>query len=384
MKINNIKCDTYPLRENCMKDLCRRVFPLSVSIDYCPFCGKPLVKKYVYTVPVSEDECVKVCGKACISCDAFFSMCKALLEGLEKVRTSREQYHYDTRFLKTINYTYYHSLLNKGTAYKQYTLLTPKVIMLKTIVEDEAEEDIERGILHKTNGFATKLRKAEEKGERVVTYKGEKYVIDRVRERVLQEGAKPDVVRDSPEQTIDNIPREISSDTTLYVYNGNIGCHRTHHLVDLKACIPTMDGEKRFWIQYCIECGKYLMKHDDYMAYLKRFKFFPMRLERDMASYHYCDYSDLAEYSPLKLYGYTTVDLSKEDRQSLLAHIMDYRYMEKRKIANYLEQFIRRGTDNPAHLFAVPCWEEDLEYVLNYRLNEKPEVLIGKIEKRRS
>lgn len=134
-------------------------------------------------------------------------------------------------------------------------------------------------------------------------------------------------------------------------------------------------------MQYCLECRKYYMKYSDYKVYLDRFGFFPMRAEPIGIP---IDYDGLAEYSPLRLNGYTTVGTTREKRQKCLAHILDYRIMEKRKVADYLDQFIRRGENNPSHMFAVPKWKEDLDFVLDYRLKEKPEVFFGTIERRRS
>lgn len=187
IKINNIQCEWFPLHEGCLKDLCKKVYPTSTRIDRCPFCGKQLIQQYVYAVPVSKSECVKVQGSACINCDAFFSTSRHLLEGLERTRIDRKQYKYFVRFSKPNSWGYYDSLLDRESTLKQYVLYTARKVVVQTLVWEKEDEDISRDILHFSNEFAKLLMQAEKEEKTVVQYSADG-VLRRLRAESSQSG----------------------------------------------------------------------------------------------------------------------------------------------------------------------------------------------------
>ena len=70
------------------------------------------------------------------------------------------------------------------------------------------------------------------------------------------------------------------------------------------------------------------------------------------------------------------------DTQKILSFIIDYNILSKQQVCNYLELFIKTNGKSENNKRALMKWQEDKEFVLNYRLKEHPVVKIGKLERR--
>lgn len=91
----------------------------------------------------------------------------------------------------------------------------------------------------------------------------------------------------------------------------------------------------------------------------------------------------LADQSTLKLCGYTVnqIDnLSSEQRQRILAQIIDGNIMSKAEIIDYLHMFIRYNGVRYHMNYAVEKWKEDLKFVRDYRINEQENYSISRIK----
>ena len=124
------------------------------------------------------------------------------------------------------------------------------------------------------------------------------------------------------------------------------------------------------------------MKYDDYVRYIDRFMVFPMKVQYNSPQNY--DYS-LSDYSPLLLAGYNVnqnENLSASTRQKILSFIVDHQILSKRKVLNYLEQFINRGCNNLGFELAVEKWKADKEFLLSYSPPDTPNVIIGRLEKK--
>ena len=62
--------------------------------------------------------------------------------------------------------------------------------------------------------------------------------------------------------------------------------------------------------------------------------------------------------------------------------MIDYGIMEHRKILNHIEMLIKTNGQAEKNEIALAKWENDKQFVLNYKLTEKPLVKIGRIERR--
>lgn len=83
-------------------------------------------------------------------------------------------------------------------------------------------------------------------------------------------------------------------------------------------------------------------------------------------------YIDWNTESFLHQYGYNVSqndDLPESYRHDLLAEIVDLEYMSVEKIVKYLEFFIRTKSSDSRNYFAISKWENDLDFIRNYRVN---------------
>ena len=81
----------------------------------------------------------------------------------------------------------------------------------------------------------------------------------------------------------------------------------------------------------------------------------------------------LAQESILKQYGYNvskTEDLSDTVRQKILAVLIDNHIVTKNDIISYLDFFVSQRRYQSKYEQAISKWEEDREFVTNYRLGE--------------
>lgn len=191
------------------------------------------------------------------------------------------------------------------------------------------------------------------------------------------------------EQPISSVNRQnddflsFSSNTTLYVYKGtNIGCFDNHHVTEVKVRIKGIDqSEIGFYANYCHVCKKYLMKYSDYENYLKRFKLFPAKVALYDRPYK-LDHFERADESPLMLNGYSVNNddcYSDKVRHELLAFLIDHGIMTKRKVLDYLEQFIEVNGKAYRNRFALLKWQDDKEFVLSYTEKKVPVINIGTV-----
>lgn len=175
---------------------------------------------------------------------------------------------------------------------------------------------------------------------------------------------------------------QFCSNTTLYIYRGNIKCFERHDASEVKVLIKGLNEKSNgFFATYCHTCQQFLMKYTDYENYLARFKLFPSKVSWYDRPYGW-DCFERAEKSPLSLLGYSvncTDDVSDVTRQGKLAFIMDHGLLEKRKILDYLEQFIQINGKVAHNANACLKWQKDKDFVLNYSAREVPIVNIGTV-----
>ena len=384
LKIGNIEINTYPISKCNLKQLCKKIYPIPTDTCFCPLCGERLKTDYCYAIQISQHECIKIHGVACNSCDAFFSKSRYILLFVEKHLYANQPFTFIHDFDLPFDDVKYRKYFNKGSAFLQYVMYVPSKIVCYTLVYDSREEDETHGVFYYASRTGLAILESEKTSSNsVVLEDGEYTVLQIKRKGKLFDKIKEKVY--SVEQTkkvfSDELP-ELTSEKTLYVYNGNIGCHKKHHVNTYRAHIESLDGEIGFYVEYCLECDKYLMKYDDYSAYLRRYKFFPMKINRPR---FYNDDYGRAETSELFNNGYTVsqeIGLSANQRHAILAFMMDYGIMEKRKILNHIEMLIKTNGQVQKNKIALSKWENDKQFVLNYKLADKPMVKIGHIKRR--
>lgn len=385
IKIGDTDFDLYPVSKCNVKILPKKVYTIPVGFTHCPLCGRTLLRDYVYAVQINDKSCIKSNGCMCIRCNAFFTISQKLFFQLEELRIDKEAYQLKSDYCNSYNYKKYSSFFNDlKSVYKQITVCGNNDIRTYTIVYDSWEVNELENVIYYTSEVAVKLLIAD-RDKATVDIESKSFRIVKVREKNIDIAQKREIDNVILHKKYFNgeIP-ELSSQNTLYIYGGKIACHHKHSIVEFRAYIDDFDGgESSFFVEYCYDCDKFLMRYDDYSQYLHRYHFFPLKLE--MLGVAYDDYHR-AEQSPLMVHGYTVNskdDFSARERQRKLQKIIDNGVLEKRQVLDYLEMFIRESKYNPRRQNAISKWKEDKDFVLSYTSKRTPEVRIWRIQRRK-
>ena len=174
---------------------------------------------------------------------------------------------------------------------------------------------------------------------------------------------------------------------TLYIYTLHIKCINQHHNVKpvtAKVKLPANEGMLKLNVQYCYDCKKFFINEESYNIYQEKYHVLPIYFRYVTSNGQYPNLKERSEKSPLRLCGYCVdknSDLSKEKRQSLLSSIIEGNVfgLNKVKIINHLEMLIETNGKNKNMNLATEKWKEDLDFVLNYKMDKQSNVLIDDI-----
>ena len=173
---------------------------------------------------------------------------------------------------------------------------------------------------------------------------------------------------------------------TLYIHKGNIICQRNKHRIEsISALVPTMEHDNvRINVNYCNDCNRYFINEDEYLHYRKLYDILLIKLSFTAdGTYDSIANMQLAEQSPLNLCGYNVnqvSDYSSEFRHSMLKQIIESGILTKSEVMDYLNHFIKMNGRKKSNSIAVSKWENDLEYVRNYQMDNQRKVNIDKIK----
>lgn len=176
-----------------------------------------------------------------------------------------------------------------------------------------------------------------------------------------------------------------TSDSILYIYKGNIRCHRYgHHLIQATAILHNKtDNEIQLNVEYCTECKKFILEYTVFEEYRRRYGVLVGNFRMVVNGEFDSDY-DLAEESPLMLSGYNVSQkdgYTAKERHYILARIIHDRIMDKGDVIRYLSYFIRKNGAKRGNEVALSKWREDLEFVQSYNINTQPSTIISDIRK---
>lgn len=386
-KIGNLVLETVPLSKCNLKAIENMaIYPLQVRVDFCPICGQRLQDNFVFAVQISKSQCVKISGASCHSCKAFFTQSSKLIEWLRIKKYNKGI----PKILDTYNMNV-DTLRNRKvftgseSIFRQFLLMSENDIIAVLITFDRNDENRDNWIFHYLNPLAISLLKAEKEGDRHVSINGTNYTIVHIKRKLIEDKEVNNEILFTIETQIalsGKLP-PFSSETTVYVYRGSIRCHSCHHMEEVRVILPSESNDFRFYAEYCHECKKYLMKYDDYETYLKRFKLFPSKVVLTGNSTLFDEFGR-AEQSPLHLNGYSVgveAGLSAKERQKILAYVVDYGILDKRKVLDYLEMFIATNIANKRFQSAIIKWQEDKQFLLDYSAQTVPLVVAGEVER---
>lgn len=171
----------------------------------------------------------------------------------------------------------------------------------------------------------------------------------------------------------------------LYIYKGNIKCHKQNHeIIQATAiCYGRDDKEIELNVEYCSACKRYFLEYNLFERYRSRYGILIGNFKMNGNETFSGEY-DLALESPLKLSGYSVSQkdgFSSITRHHILARIIHNNIMSKGEVIKYLSYFIKMQGSKYGNETALAKWEEDLRFVQNYNKDIQPKTIISKIQK---
>ena len=178
---------------------------------------------------------------------------------------------------------------------------------------------------------------------------------------------------------------DFTNDDILYIYKGNIKCHKySHDIIQATAVLHSKsDNEIELNVEYCTDCEKFLLEYTLFEEYRSKYGALIGNL-RMVVNGNFDGEYDLALESPLKLSGYSVSQkdgFTAKERHYILARIMHDKIMSKGEVIRYLSYFIRMNGAKPGNELAVTKWREDLNFVQKYDINTQPKAIISDIRK---
>lgn len=350
-----------------------RIYLFPFAINVCPICNRSLHPEYVYFEPIDDRRAVRITGLFCHNCDALFTsdsklskMSKHILQQ-KKILDERYSVKYDTEYPGRIRRTH-------PSVIYQFWLVREGELVVCSIVSDYHDVSYyERRYLYNSD-VALELLQA----ENTVMLYGNTYTI------VRKESFVPYESHNSMQSIRNGIKKdlpELNSKSIVHIYNGRLRCQDIHILRDYCGIIEVNNQKTRFYIQYCFNCLKYYIKLCDYNDYLLRFGFFPFVTEdTDLPSRN--RFQNRNDKSTLFKLGYSVseaVGLTSSQRKNILIYALEAGILDKRRIVDHLEMLITDSRNRFDRTLAVAKWSEDKEFVLNYKLDNHPHVVIAKL-----
>lgn len=212
-----------------------------------------------------------------------------------------------------------------------------------------------------------------------------------IREKVRQAGLRQNTEGNIVLQKVTPVPAPDEPvnlaipQNTLYVCKGLISCNRNGHNVESATGIMLAKNGAIIKINtnYCPQCRKYFISHDEYMRYRKLYGVLLGNIKLTNGSFLQSEV-ELAEESILHMCGYSvnqTDNLSPAVRQGILQYLIDSKVSNKPEIIDYLNFFIRRNGKKQNMSEAVRRWNEDLMWVREYQINRQRYFEITNIQK---
>ena len=176
----------------------------------------------------------------------------------------------------------------------------------------------------------------------------------------------------------------------FFVRSNTFQCrNRLHSMQEVDALVDVLDNSNhikniKVAAGYCEQCNVYFIMDSVY----QRLKSYGIILCRISDGKDYFNKSSsagmhLSQESLLMQYGYNVSQvrgLSIEQRQKILALIVDNKIMSRNEIIGYLNFFIRQRKAMPKMQNAIKKWEQDKKYVEKYRLGQYRTVKVNGIK----
>ena len=176
---------------------------------------------------------------------------------------------------------------------------------------------------------------------------------------------------------------EYGPGTILYIYAGSVKCLSDHSslIESVSAEIPSIyDDSIRINAYYCPECKIFFIKQSEYLSYIQKYKYLPVRMKYRNPVKKDADFNR-EDYSFLSLAGYTV--RKESEVPDNIRHMILIRLMEigvtKHEIITHLDMLIKTNGNRSNMENAKKKWLSDLEFVRDYNINSQRIVPISKI-----
>ena len=187
--------------------------------------------------------------------------------------------------------------------------------------------------------------------------------------------------KDMPYRCWDDKSENLSSGSKLIqVYASKCHCQKcrnrynTDTMVNRTAVVETIrGGTVKINVMYCRGCGQYFVS----LAVLEQYKniYGGLLMECKTSSDIDADRLNWFHFAPdtiLSRCGYTVKSgVTEQYRQRVLAFILDSGKASKHEIIEKINSFIKIRESQPRFYDACQRWQEDIQFVSNYRLNQQ-------------
>lgn len=191
------------------------------------------------------------------------------------------------------------------------------------------------------------------------------------------------------ERTINTI---VNKEIIIYVTYGKIGCQQKGHKTESAKAIVLSKQDNQpvtIDIEYCPQCNIYFINYTSLQMFQKEYHTLLFRMEIFPEHKDHFENNDWGRKAhELAILGYSVSDsngLTTKVRHEILQYAMDYNVLglDKGKIKTHLEWLIRKGENNIQWENCIPCWENDLKFVLNYCSKDENTLYTNGVLKRR-
>lgn len=177
----------------------------------------------------------------------------------------------------------------------------------------------------------------------------------------------------------------LCKDDILYVHRGTIKCMRDHHNVELvKVNIETKGGSSiRLSANLCKQCKRVFISDNTYERYRKKYGSLLCNI-KFVSDGIYSKKSNRNTKSILNICGYNVgmkSNLSDTQRQAIIKECIDENILSQSEIVSFLEYLIDFNGSKWENRFAVEKWERDLEFTLEYKMDDRIEVFVKEVKK---
>lgn len=167
---------------------------------------------------------------------------------------------------------------------------------------------------------------------------------------------------------------------TIWIYRMHDPCRTHSDMVEpVTAKVPSVrDREPHAMnIAYCRHCKKYYITSTSFNLYASKYGMPLIQIAIAQTQDTKCDYALWREESVLHFIGYNVSAvhaLSAAQRQQILVEALDAGLVTKPHTVAFLEGLIRRNRTRENYRYAVSKWEDDLRFVLDYKVDRQRHV----------